>query len=258
MDAQTKGTPKLRIEFIGMAFALAIGQIGLEIGDFFYKDGGHSLLDFPYVLSHLILCIYIISSSWIGWQTSMSQGNLEALKDPFSISFVILLIDLFLVICYFSLVKSVENLLPVKEAGKEAMTKRAPESVYGVMWSLIIFGSYFVWDIFSKLIVEDPISHKAQVTAESQEKFLKRGLQSLGCFIITLILIRPMTSGKAPSQIVFTDVALFFTFVLFRGLKCFKLIGHEYKRTKTFQYGWYIFFPAIGLIATVILYYVIL
>ena len=95
---ETETPQKLRFDFIGMLFALAVAQVAVEIGDFY--SHGSKIEDHYYVLSHLTLSIYIIASSWIAWQTSTSQGNKEALKDSFSLSFLILIIDMLLVIIH--------------------------------------------------------------------------------------------------------------------------------------------------------------
>jgi hypothetical protein len=203
-----KSPAKLRFDFIGMAFAFAIAEIGLEIADFY--RGGFSFFTYPNVLSHLLLSVYIIASSWIGWQMSQSKGSTESVKDPFTISFLILLVDLFLVICYFIIVRNVNK--PTK--GILSATS-LPE----IKWSIVIFVTYFFWDILTKLINEDEATRKISITKKEFIAFGKRGYQSLTCIIILWFFVRPMGVDTTIKGVVCTDFTLISVFVLFRGLK---------------------------------------
>src|SRR5450432_1243821 len=98
--------PNLRFEFVEMLFALAIGQVGIEVGDLVIHK--INFWDHPYIFTHLLLGTLIIALSWIGWKSSVARGNTENVISIYSVQFAILLVDLFLVICYFIIVKGAE------------------------------------------------------------------------------------------------------------------------------------------------------
>jgi hypothetical protein len=225
---------KLRIDFVGMAFGLAIGEIGLEIGKLY--DAGIRLRDHWYLGTHILLSIYIIASSWIGWQLSPSQGNKDKLKDSFSIQFVILLIDLLLVICYFIIVQSI---------GKDPLR---PSCSTQIFWSKIIFIVYIIWDFFSKCFVEDPVSCKSKFINNKPDlkKYLNRVYQAPICLVIIWFIISPISEDHRANAVLCADLLLIFVFVLFRGLK-----GFDRTPSKVFLY---VFLPSILLIITYVVY----
>jgi hypothetical protein len=222
---------KLRTDFIGMAFALAIGEIGLEIGKL-YTDNV-SIRSHLYLATHILLAVYIIASSWIGWQLSESQGNKEELRDPFSLSFIILLLDLLLVICYFIIVQCI------------GQHPEKPSSENQIFWSLMIFAVYVVWDIFTKLIVEDPTTGAAKRTKDLKS-YLNRAYQAPFCFFIILFLVWPLRISTSPGKVICIDTMLISIFVLFRGLKSFK---NDWKKS-----GLYIFLPLAAFVGVFIMF----
>jgi hypothetical protein len=199
----------LRLDFIEMMFALAVGQVGLEIGDFF--DASMSISTHPYVMTHLILAVYIIASSWVGWQRSKSRGSREPLLNPFDKSFYMLLIDLFLVICYFIIVKGVDK---PRLANQENFK---PDSMTEVAWSGIIFINYCVWDIIAKLINVVPENNYKLKLAWGE--YLPRCYQAIICLLLGWIFILPTSHDISSRGVVLTDIALLSVFVLFRALK---------------------------------------
>lgn len=198
---------KIRVEFIGMAFALAIGELGLEIGKL-YLDGV-SLREHWYLFTHILLAIYIIASSWVGWQLSESRGNEEVVKDPFSLSFLILLLDLLLVICYFIIVKSIDK------------NPESPTCNSEIYWSWFIFILYACWDILTKLIIEDKTSGKIK-REPILKKYFNRAYQAPICFCITYFIIWPLRTVSTPKTVICVDIMLISVFILFRGMKSLK------------------------------------
>ncbi len=246
IDYQTIENPaKLRLDFIGMVFTLAITQVGLEIGDFFSK--GLSFKDHLYVFTHLTLAVYIIASSWVGWQISKSKGSNEKLTHTFGLPFIILLIDLCLVIAYFVLVKGVDK--PLDKSPRA-------ESYTEYKWSLVIFIIYLIWDIFTKYIFEDEQNN--QKIKRDGKKFIRRGYQSFVCILITIFLIQPMTIYSRPYAVMATDVTLIFIFVLFRGLKLISFF--EEKKDRIIELTFWniaktVIMPIIGITISWIAYY---
>jgi len=168
---QNNKTSELRFTFIGMVFALAISNVGIQLSDF--VNNGYSVFCYPDVLTHLFLFIFIIASSWIGWKNSNASGNKQDIADCFGISFIILLLDLFLVFCYFILVESVKRLY------------NAPDYKSEILWSLIIFIGYFFWDIITIFEVKNKNRLKIKI---HWKDLLSDGYQSLTCAIILCLL----------------------------------------------------------------------
>ncbi|PCH68004.1 MAG: hypothetical protein COC06_10225 [Bacteroidales bacterium] len=242
-DSTTEGNvAKLRFDFIGMMFALAIAQVGVELGEFYNQ--GLSIRDHLYVLTHLLLAIFIISSSWIGWQKSKSKGNKEAIIDSFSLSYIVLLVDLFLVICYFIIVKGVEkpdSVVQIANGDSE------------VFWSLVIFGTYFIWDIITKLI--DIVDHKTLAWKLRWKAFFKRGYQAPLCFGIVYFLFKPMVDTDISDSVVILDIALILTFALFRGLKSDHIFQMDNKKAKSIRIFASLIIPALGIVSVFLLNY---
>ena len=227
---------KLRFDFIGMVFALAISQVGLEIGDFFKYN--ISIIRHFYVLSHLILSVYVIASSWIGWQTSKSDGNHQPINNVFDRSFLVLLVDLVLVFLYFILVKGVE---------KPIDNKIIAESHTEIHWSMWIFLVYVIWDILTKLYIKDK---KTQLHKWDIVGYTKGSYQAILCLIIIYFFVRPMNLYHTCPKVVITDLALLCIFILFRGLKVVKVFdGISYK---IWQYAYCVFGPVLVLVICLI------
>lgn len=245
MKEKIESQKRLRFEFIGMMFALAIGQVGLEVGNFY--ENGLSLLNYPSVATHLTLVIFIIASSWIGWQTSKSKGNGELVLDNFGKSFLILILDLLLVIFYFIIAIGVESQIG------GVITPRVDNEIF---WSLWIFGTYFIWDILTKLIYiinSDTLQFRFDFMT-----FLKRGYQSVLCFLLIWFLLKPMQNTNSQSHVVIIDIALFLTFILFRGLKVIDDFKDFTNRRKLILFTGVIL-PILGIIFSIYLikyYYV--
>jgi hypothetical protein len=235
-DTELTSKAKLRIEFIGMAFALAVGQVGLEIGDFY----SHNLKihRHMYVFTQLLLGTYIIASSWVGWQKSKSRGHLQEIDNTFSKSFIILLVDLFLVICYFIIVKSVEK---PYESNYQATVTANPE----IFWSLTIFGAYIVWDILTKWFDFD--SKTFHFTSHFKE-YVGRLYQAPLCFLLLIAIDLTVSEIHDERTVIFADLCLILVFILFRGLK--ETIREPNKHTMIIllKYFFYIAFPIVGIL----------
>jgi len=113
-----------------MLFALAFGQVAVECGDIVIK--GKALWEYPHIYAQLLLGTVIIATSWVGWQTSHSFGNTRLIRSIFGQQFIILLIDIFLVICYFIIVRGAEEYY--KDSPGPATS---PDGENQTMWTLI-------------------------------------------------------------------------------------------------------------------------
>ncbi len=233
---------KLRFDFIGMAFALALGQVGIEIGEFY--SAGLSLRKYPHVLFQLLLGTYIIASSWVGWNKSRSKGNLETIDNTFGKPFLLLLIDLFLVICYFIIIKGVEK--PYLEDNMNSNITAKPE----LFWSMVIMATYFIWDIVSKLISFNSKKFKFKVHFKT---YLKRAYQAIICFSFLIILYNNIAYYNSYNTILI-DIYILMVFILFRGLKENIIIVNQHRMTTIIKYFIYRVLPLISIF---VLYYLI-
>jgi len=186
----------LRVQFIGMLFALAVGQLAIEVGDFLLED--HNVFVHLYALTHLLLALTVISSSWIGWQKSKAKGNYLELKKIWSPAYLILLTDVALVICYFILVRGVES---TDQDGVLA----DPSARNEVVLSAVIFFLYLVWDLLTKLVIRDPQFGRLGITAI----FL----------IISIIFCGFFYNVQTRGWVVLADGILIVIFLLYRVTK---------------------------------------
>lgn len=97
--------PKLRHEFVGMMFAVTIGEVGLQAAAL--VKVGHPWHFLP-AYSHLLLATVVIAASFVGWSLSPAPGAQEDVRNVLHPEFLVLLLDVFLVIVYFILVRSVD------------------------------------------------------------------------------------------------------------------------------------------------------
>lgn len=97
--------PRLRHEFVGMMFAVAIGEVGVQTATLVQA---YNWIHFLPAYSHLILATIVITTSWVGWTLSPSPGAGQDVRGVLQWEFIVLLVDVFLVIVYFILVKTVD------------------------------------------------------------------------------------------------------------------------------------------------------
>lgn len=211
-----KEKPILRFEFVGMLFALAIGQVAVEFVGI-YKS--HlSFWEWYYSLSHLVLATFVIAMSWIGWQSSKSIGNTVTITSIFSLPFIVLLIDIGLVILYYLIANTNEKFIVPKKSFE------SPNAVSELFLIWIIFLIYLIWDIITKLV---SIKYKKQQEKNTFTKIYKIDLNSLlrifitlFCFILsTYFYIVYKDSELTGIQVLIIDINLLLLFIFFRGCK---------------------------------------
>lgn len=223
----SENSNNLRIEFVGMMFALAIAQVGIEIAEFFEK--GISLWNHFYVITHLSLSTYVIASSWVGWQSSASKNKLTG-SGIFNLSFIVLLIDIIIVIFYFILVRGVE---------KPTCANKIPECRTEIIWSIIIFCSYFLWDLITA------------IPEFKFKSFITRSYQSIICIALAFYLFFFFSSKTSVSIVILVDLILISAFILFRGLKDVNIFSDIKRKTLWELSNFKIYIPIV--ILTVLL-----
>ena len=137
---QRRRANQLRHESVGMMFAVAIGEVGVQTASLVRAgDWVHFLPAY----SHLFLTTIVIATSWVGWTLSPAPGARRDVRSLFNRDFLVLLVDVFLVVVYFILAKTVD-LAGEKELQLNASAR--PET----LWILVIFGTYIFWDVLSQ------------------------------------------------------------------------------------------------------------
>lgn len=206
-------TANLRVIFVQMLFALTIGQVAMRVIDLI-KHGGNPLVH-PTAFLHLILCVIILTSSWVGWQLSQASENSEKINSVFSLQYVILLIDISLVIMYFIIVSwsfeidKTGNIVP-------------PKVSKAVYWTMIIFLTYFIWDIFTKgfaLVYRKGEPRYIKHTSLRIKPVWKRTWPTLLCLLIAIYIYKNMAGDDSINKSFLIYCILIILFFVFRSLK---------------------------------------
>jgi len=188
---------KLRHEFVGMMFAVAIGEVGLQTATLVRA---HNWIHFLPAYSHLFLATVIIATSWVGWSLSHSRGGQKDVQSVFESEFVVLLLDALLVVIYFIIVRAVDVNV-ISEDNIRLNASAQPEA----FWILVIFWIYLVWDIPTKWPLTKP----------------ENGVRVLAtAFCLTLAyVIKKSVESADPAHVLTADLALLSLVLLFRALK---------------------------------------
>lgn len=167
---------ELRRMFIAMLFALVAATIAQQIAELlFVITGGWDLASSPIKmwsnllsgngllfasLSHSFLALLLVSMSWVMWSKSQAAGHKTEIKSIFSKEFVILLIEVFLVVLYFAIAKTMEQDFSAYSKNKEIATyvgvaSARPEALQ-MMW---VFSVFFIWDMIVDVIYSPRAPH---------------------------------------------------------------------------------------------------
>ncbi|WP_431293407.1 hypothetical protein [Pedobacter sp. P26] len=207
----------LRQIFVQMLFALAVGQVALKCGELINLKGSNNILgsvqEYHYVYSHLLLCVVILTTSWVGWQISQSVGNTGKINSIFSLQYIILLVDIFLVLSYFVIVRGAEI-----DFGSHTIKEASifPEAT----WSMIIFSTYIFWDFITKGITISYQIRKDGTYKRARKftfgPFFFRTWQTIVCLALTMF-INYNTEPSTPIKVTMLDLCLIMIFLIFRG-----------------------------------------
>ncbi len=234
----------LRHTFVGMLFALAIGQAAILFGDLFRVivydwdfrisiDGFLQTVksdDYLIIapIGHLLLGVVLVALSWVGWSHSKSGSGSRRIKNVFSIAFLLLIIEVILVIQYFILINSVEidikSFLIYKDL-KSAIpsVSAAPEATI----MLVIFGTYTLWDMISDVFLgpiakKDKPCNKAYILSDFitfLTGIITYSGVSLICVFIAWYIQSIAVTPSSPISVFYTDIALIALLFFFRAAK---------------------------------------
>lgn len=205
--------PKLRHEFVGMMFAVTIGEVGLQVAALVQA---HRVAHFLPAYSHLCLASIVIATSWVGWSLSQVPGARQDVKGVFTWQFVTLLLDVFLVITYFILVRTVEF-------GKANEQPRIDSAQTVAWWIALMFFVYLLWDCVTKIAV-----YLNKPDGDWMRNYGLRMLPTIICFLLSSMIWWEVRNADLLHYIS-TDMALLGVVLLFRTLK--DVITYKVPRT---------------------------
>lgn len=209
----------LRFTFVEMLFALAVSQVAMSAADLAsLHDSVWKMLP---AIFHLILCVAVIATSWVGWRRSQSPGAKPPIASIFGLRFVELLIDVALVILYFILVKSIE--IEQVYGSPTPQLVKPPSATPEAGWICVIFGVYVAWDLIADVLSPGCLAAPLNTTAPGLWKKLAVGAastcSSIACLVLSLIVVWRSQNATSVLTVVILDVALLCVVLLFRVLK---------------------------------------
>ncbi|WP_350649094.1 hypothetical protein [Pseudomonas sp. HY13-MNA-CIBAN-0226] len=219
---------ELRRTFIAMLFALVAATIAQQIAELlFVITGGWDLASSPSKmwenlisgngmlfasLTHSFLALLMVSMSWVMWSKSQAAGHKTEITHIFSKEFVLLLIEVFLVVLYFAIAKTMEQNFTeyMKDKNISAyvgVASARPEALQ-MMW---VFSVFFVWDVIVDVIYSPRTPHPVLV----RERFYSfiQGLLtycsiSLLCVFAAWMVSRAAPSAGTPYEALWGDISL--------------------------------------------------
>jgi hypothetical protein len=197
-----KTEPRLRHEFVGMMFAIAIGEVGSQVATLF--KAGHFLHNLP-AYAHLLVATMMIATSWVGWSVSRTRGARLDVTAIFQWEFVVLLLDVSMVIIYFIMVRAFEF-------DKKINAPRLDHPSSLAFLIACIFGLYILWDIVTKVAIPQENPDDAWLQQYG------RMIPTIACLTIVLVVRERIRSADTPHYLT-ADFALLSLVFLFRALK---------------------------------------
>jgi hypothetical protein len=203
--------PDLRREFVGIMFALAVGEVGLQVAALVQAGRPYHYLP---AYSHLFLALFVIAASWVGWSRTQVPGAKKDVHELFELPFVVLLLDTAMVVTYFILVRTVDF-----SDGKNRIDSAADVA----LWHVVIFGLYVLWDLVTKVAMYERANRGIGwirglfAERESQLRLL-RITPTVICFVLSWWLWRAFAGAK-DEYLLTADFALLSMVLLFRALK---------------------------------------
>ena len=207
----TSENESLRWTFVEMLFALAVSQVAIHAADLVALDDPWSE-KLP-AIAHLTATFLLIATSWLGWRRSRSPGMLEELKYIFSLRFLALLSDVFLVVVYFIMARSVEIEI------NDGITLGAPSARPESIGLFIVFLIYTVWDLSTDVLSPGCVPGDQLLSKKGFKAAFVSTFASVACLAFTGLVWIFATPNAAQYEVVALDFALICVILLFRQLK---------------------------------------
>jgi hypothetical protein len=201
--------PELRREFVGIMFALAVGEVGLQAAALVQAG---PFVRYLTAYSHLLLALVVIAASWVGWSRTRIAAAKKDVSELFEWAFIVLLLDTAMVVSYFIVVRTVDF---------SDGNRRIDSAVEVAFWHVVIFILYLIWDVVTKVAMfEAPKEHVGKRLWEVRDGRL--GLLRIGPTVICLglsVLMWRSFAGARAEHLLSADLALVSMVLLFRALK---------------------------------------
>jgi hypothetical protein len=208
--------PELRREFVGIMFALAVGEVGLQTAAL--VQAGNTIQYLP-AYSHLFLALFVIAASWVGWSRTQVASARKDVHELFEWAFLVLLLDTAMVVTYFILVRTVDF-------SDDCRIDPASQVAF---WHVVIFALYLAWDGVTKVAMYPKPAGASwwdgwrQLDPEklrAQQQIIKRAWPTLVCFVLSILLWRVFAAFDPKHEhLLAADLALLSVVLLFRALK---------------------------------------
>ena len=209
MSNQPESKNQLHLTFVEMLFALAIGQIAIDLSRLIDYQLISSQTFYAVVpaYSHLLLAFAVISTSWVGWRNSQFSGT--HIENVFTLDYIELAVDVILVFMYFVLARAVE----IPDSPNDSLSPNASFEATAVA---IIISTYAIWDLIS--------------CRTDKTKICQRWWASISCAIISWLLVWLGIGGtKTVLAVLFADVSLIVLILTFRAMKLHNFNEHSRK-----------------------------
>lgn len=203
-------SPDLRREFVGIMFALAVGEVGLQTAALVQAE--HFIHYLP-AYSHLFLALFVIAASWVGWSRTQVPAAKKDVNELFEWPFVVLLLDTAMVVTYFILVRTVDF---------SDSNQRIDSAKDVALWHIVIFGLYLIWDLVTKVVMHKPPKSvgwiRGRFTGKDSKARLMRIAPTMFCLGASWWLWSAF-AGATAEHLLSADFALLSMVLLFRALK---------------------------------------
>jgi hypothetical protein len=176
--------------------------------------------------SHSALALLMLTMSWIMWSKSQGGGNRPDITSVFSVKFLIVLIEVFLVVLYFAVAKTNEANIATydEELGLRSYVKTAsayPEAVQ-ILW---IFAIFLIWDIIVDVLASrrsSPAVGLLNRTVAVGQGVLTYCSVSALCLVGGIAIVKQAPLYGSPTQAISGDIALIALLLFFNIGKSFE------------------------------------
>jgi hypothetical protein len=197
---ETASKPEVRFGFVELLFALVAAEIATQTAKVIIQGAGPASYA---AYSDLVLSLFVVASSWVGWTHSGAPGNRADVREVFSWPFVVLILDVLLVVAYFFLVTSAT--LHLSDPPDKLTARNSSGSL------CLVFVGYLLWDLVTRIIMDTPEGRTGI--------FWSRIWISAACVLFSLGAWFWLRDARGVLAVVLADLGLLALVVVFRALK---------------------------------------
>lgn len=225
---------ELHKTFIAMLFAFVVSVVAQQIAEILivatdnwkfsespvsvYEKASSSFWLLMTAASHSLLALLMVSISWVMWSRSQARSHTTDLQTVFSIKFVVMLIEFFLVILYFAIAKSIEADFSAYQknpsiTGFVSAPSARPEASQ-IRWVFFVF---FIWDVLVDIIQSPRGNYSGvldRILAPIQGLLVYCSI-SLICFFGAWAVFAISLEKGSPYHVILGDIALIVLLLFF-------------------------------------------